>query len=93
MRCSAKLAVDPTVDATLKAIMNEGLTVSRHWCSRQHWWNWTRTKSSSEGEHGTDTYDGSNSESLAAHLEDVVQALGTVDGVNLASAAITAFEL
>ena len=46
-----------------------------------------------EGEHGTDTYDGSNSETLAAHLEDVVQALGTVDGVNLASAAITAFEL
>ena len=35
-----------------------------------------------EGEFGTDTYDGSNSETIAAHLEDVVQALGTVDGVN-----------
>jgi len=43
-----------------------------------------------EGEFGTDTYDGSNSETIAAHLEDVVQALGTVDGVNLASATVTA---
>ena len=43
-----------------------------------------------EGEYGTDTYDGSNSESLAAHLEDVVQALGTVDGINHASTTIAA---
>lgn len=43
-----------------------------------------------EGEFGTDTYDGTNSETIAAHLEDVVQALGTVDGVNLASATVTA---
>lgn len=43
-----------------------------------------------EGDFGTDTYDGSNSETLAVHLEDVVQALGTVDGVNLASASVTA---
>ena len=43
--------------------------------------------------HDEDTYDGSNSESLAAHLEDVVQALGTVDGINLAGAGITAFDL
>ncbi len=46
-----------------------------------------------EGEHGTDTYDGSNSETLAAHLEDVIIALGTVDGINLASATVTAFDL
>lgn len=43
-----------------------------------------------EGDYGTDTYDGSNSETLAAHLEDVVIALGTVDSVNLASATVTA---
>lgn len=43
-----------------------------------------------EGEYGTDTYDGSNSETLAAHLEDVVQALGTVDGINHASTTIAA---
>lgn len=43
-----------------------------------------------EGEFGTDTYDGTNSETIAAHLEDVVQALGTVDGVNLAAATVTA---
>ena len=39
---------------------------------------------------GTDTWDGSNSETFAAHLEDVIQALGTVDGVNLAGASVTA---
>ena len=39
------------------------------------------------------SHDGSNSETLAAHLEDVVQALGTVDGVNLASATVVAFDL
>ena len=43
-----------------------------------------------EGEYGTDTYDGSNSETIAAHLEDVVQALGTVDSINLASASVAA---
>lgn len=43
-----------------------------------------------EGEYGSDTYDGSNSETLAVHLEDVVQALGTVDGVNLGLATVTA---
>ena len=46
-----------------------------------------------EGAFGEDTYDGSNSETLAAHLEDVVIALGTVDGINLASATVAAFDL
>ena len=43
-----------------------------------------------EGEYGTDTYDGSSSETLAAHLEDVIQALGTVDGINHASTTVAA---
>jgi hypothetical protein len=43
-----------------------------------------------EGEFGTDTYDGSISESLAAHLEDVIIGLGTVNSVNLGSATVTA---
>lgn len=43
-----------------------------------------------EGEFGTDTYDGTNSETLAAHLEDVIQGLGTVNSVDLSSATVTA---
>ena len=43
-----------------------------------------------EGEYGTDSYDGTNSESLAVHLEDVIIALGTVDSINLASATVAA---
>ena len=43
-----------------------------------------------EGEYGTDSYDGTNAESLAVHLEDVIIALGTVDSINLASATVAA---
>jgi hypothetical protein len=43
-----------------------------------------------EGEYGTDTYDGSNSETLAAHIEDVVTALGTVDSIVTGSITVAA---
>lgn len=45
-----------------------------------------------EGEFGTDTYDGSNSETFAAHLEDLIQAIGTSNpnGIDLSSATVTA---
>ena len=90
---SAKLAVGGAVDATLKAIMNEGLTAFAIGAVDNTGGTGQGLKVLFEGEHGTDTYDGSNSESLAAHLEDVVQALGTVDGVDLSGAGITAFVL
>ena len=45
-----------------------------------------------EGDFGTDTYDGSNSETFAAHLEDLIQAKTSVGAgsVNLSSATVTA---
>jgi phosphoglycolate phosphatase-like HAD superfamily hydrolase len=45
------------------------------------------------GAYGTDTYDNTNSETLAEHLEDLVKAAGTHQGVNLASATVVAFAL
>jgi hypothetical protein len=45
------------------------------------------------GAYGTDTYDGTNSESFAAHLEDLVIAAGTHQGVNLANATVVAYAL
>jgi hypothetical protein len=45
------------------------------------------------GAYGTDTYDGTNSESFAAHLEDLVQAAGTHQGVNLVNATVVAYAL
>jgi hypothetical protein len=45
------------------------------------------------GAYGTDTYDGTNSETFAAHLEDLVQAAGTHQGVNLGTATVAAFAL
>jgi hypothetical protein len=41
-----------------------------------------------EGEYGSDTYDGVNSEALDVHLEDEVRALGTVNSVSLAAATV-----
>jgi hypothetical protein len=43
-----------------------------------------------EGEFPTDTYDGVNSETFAKHLQDTIQALGTVDTRNLATTAVAA---
>lgn len=37
----------------------------------------------------SDDYDGSNSETLIQHIEDLIQGLGTVDSINLASASAT----
>ena len=90
---SAKVAVGSAVDATIKAIQNEGLTCYAIGTVDATGGAGQGLKILFEGEHGTDTYDGSNSETLAAHLEDVVIALGTVDGINLASATVVAFDL
>lgn len=45
-----------------------------------------------EGDFGTDTYDGTNSETFAAHLEDLIQAKTSVGAgpVDLSSATVTA---
>lgn len=45
------------------------------------------------GAYGTDTYDGTNSETFAAHLEDLVQAAGTHQGVDLGTATVAAYAL
>jgi hypothetical protein len=45
------------------------------------------------GAYGSDTYDGTNTDTLAEHLEDLVIAAGTHQGVNLASATVVAFAL
>jgi len=43
-----------------------------------------------EGEFPTDTYDGTNSETFVTYLTSTVVALGTVDSIDLSSAAVTA---
>ena len=90
---SAKLAVGGALDIFLKAVGNEGLTPFAIGTVDATGGTGQGLKVLFEGEHGTDTYDGTNSETLAAHLEDVVIALGTVDGINLASATVVAFDL
>ena len=90
---SAKLAVGGCIDVVLKAFGIEGLTPVAVGTIDATGGAGQGLRVLFEGEHGTDTYDGTNSETLAAHLEDVIISLGTVDGVNLALATVAAFEL
>lgn len=83
----AKTGPESAIQATHNAIMGAGFNILGYGALTD-----TNTVSAMmiEGEYGSDTYDGSNSESLAVHLEDVVQALGTVDGIDLGSTTIAA---
>ena len=91
--CSAKLAADGGVDVIIKAIMNEGLTPVAIGAVDATGGTGQGMKILFEGEHGTDTYDGSNSETLAAHLKDVVQAITDTDGITMSAVTVAAFDL
>ena len=83
----AKTGPSSTIQTVIHAILNENLSI----LGMSALYDTNQTIAFMvDGEKGTDTYDGTNSETLAAHLEDVIQALGTVDGVNLAGASCTA---
>jgi hypothetical protein len=84
---NAKTGPDSTIQAVHTAVMGAGFNILGYGALTD-----TNTVSAMmiEGDYGTDTYDGTNSETLAAHLEDVIQALGTVDSINLSTATVAA---
>lgn len=84
---NGSLGPDGAVQAVFEAIQGEGLNILGH--GPLHSTN-ANMSLMIEGEFGTDTYDGTNSETIAAHLEDVIIALGTVDSINLALATVAA---
>ena len=84
---NAKPGPTSTIQTVLHAVMNENVTILGN--SALYDTNQSMALMIQDSK-GTDTWDGSNSETFAAHLEDVIQALGTVDGVNLAGASVTA---
>jgi len=90
---TAKLAADGGVDIIIRAIMNEGLTPVAIGAVDNTGGTGQGMKILFEGTHGTDTYDGTNSETLAAHLEDVVQALTDADGIDMSAVTVAAFDL
>jgi len=90
---TAKLAADGGVDVIIKAITNEGLTPVAIGAVDNTGGTGQGMKVLFEGTHGTDTYDGTNSETLAAHLEDVVQALTDTDGITMSAVTVAAFDL
>ena len=84
---NAKTGPSSTIQTVIHAILNENLSI----LGMSALYDTNQTIAFMvDGEKGTDTYDGSNSETLAAHLEDVIIALGTVDSINLASATVAA---
>lgn len=83
---STKTGPDSTIEAVLRVVAATAtIAIVGELVSNQY------LSIAVEGTFGTDTYDGSNSETFAADLEDRIQALTTVDSINLASAAVTAF--
>lgn len=89
---STKTGPESTIQTVIHAIQNENVTILGH--SALYDTNQSMAIMIQD-EKGTDTWDGSNSETFAVYLTSVLVALGTVDGVNLASATVTAktFEL
>jgi len=89
---SGKFGVGGAVEYATKLIMNQGLTIVAIGTAQNSDATADGVRMSLEGVFGTDTYDGSVSESIAAHLEDVLQADGsTVDGVDFSGATVDAF--
>ena len=84
---ATKTGPTSTIQTVIHAIQNENVTILGHGALHSSDNNMSIMI---EGARGTDTWDGTNSETFAAHLEDVVQGLGTVDSVNLANATVTA---
>jgi len=84
---SGKLGPTSAVKTVLEAIANAGFNIVILGPSHS---SDNNISIAIEGNYPTHEYDGTNSETLAVHLEDVIQALGTVDGVALGSATVTA---
>jgi len=84
---NAKTGPSSTIQTVIHAILNENLSI----LGMSALYDTNQTIAFMvDGEKGTDTYDGTNSETLAVYLQSVIRALGTVDGINLASATCTA---
>ena len=86
---TAKFGVGGAVEYLTKTIMNEGLTIVAIGAIGSP--N-DQVRIAVEGVFGDDTYDGSNSESLATYLTSVFAAdSSTVDGVTIANCSAAAF--
>jgi|5_EtaG_2_1085323.scaffolds.fasta_scaffold06798_3 hypothetical protein len=84
---NAKTGPSSTIQTVIHAILNENLSI----LGMSALYDTNQTIAFMvDGEKGTDTYDGTNSETLAVYLQSVIRALGTVDSINLASATVTA---
>jgi len=84
---NAKTGPSSTIQTVIHAILNENLSI----LGMSALYDTNQTIAFMvDGEKGTDTWDGTNSETLAVYLQSVIRALGTVDSINLASATCTA---
>lgn len=89
---STKTGPDSTIQTVIRAIQNENVTILGHSALYDAGASMAIMMQDAKG---TDTWDGTNSETFEVYLTSVLVALGIVDGVNLAGATVTAktFEL
>jgi hypothetical protein len=93
---SAKYGVGGAIEFAVKSIANAGFNVVHIGTAVDNDATTDSVRMSLEGVFGTDTYDGTNSETVHAYLETVfddISAAGTttVDGVTVANITVDAF--
>ena len=89
---SAKFGVNGAVEKACEVIQGAGFNIVMIGTAQDSDATADGVRMALEGTYGTDTYDGTNSETVAAHLEDVLQAVAaTVDGVAFGSVTVDAF--
>lgn len=89
---SAKFGVGGAVEKAAEVIQGAGFNIVMIGTAQDSDATADGVRMALEGTFGTDTYDGTNSETVAAHLEDVLQAVAaTVDGVAFGSVTVDAF--
>lgn len=89
---SAKFGVNGAVEKAAEVIQGAGFNIVMIGTAQDSDATADGVRMALEGTFGTDTYDGTNSETVAAHLEDVLQAVAaTVDGVAFGSVTVDAF--
>jgi len=89
---SGKTGVNGGLEAVTKAIMNAGFNIVIMGTPFDSAGTADAWRIAVEGVFGTDTYDGSASETLAVHLEDVLQAVADVDGIDMSRTTVAAFD-
>ena len=88
---SGKTGVNGGLETVTKIIQNAGFNIVMMGTPFDDSGTANAWRIAVEGVFGTDTYDGSASETLAEHIEDLLQAAADVDSIDMSRTLVTAF--